>query len=318
MKEGSMPKNKKTGDGCSYRHGLLLAGDFACADKNCYYSAAYDVILCLYKKYRITNWDDIVSIPILFAVYCNSTAVFVQAVESILLGEYCSAEFGQGDVGDPKGVLPKWAYILSTQLSYEVHLRLDSNCAASTHSRSQTTGIALPHIDVRDGSAKFVSSLNALKGIIKDLWKSLGPSLAGHKSFNQTCQRAVYTKCTKVLKQLMKLPGIGSCTGMCIIQVLSGLGVIPGECNYFAAVGDGTGSYRFFKEVVGHENNTNNKTPLQMYNDMLFDITVRAGKHFNNRPTMMMVENLACEESRKMKKYNLKYFFQILFQQEGY
>ena len=317
MTEGSLARESKCGKGCSYVHGRIITNQLACADKNCYYSAAYDVILCLYKQYRITDWDDILSISVIFSVYCNSTALFVQAVESLLLGKYLGKKVSRIEqVQDPVKQIPKWAYILSTQLSYErsVQAKEQGYTAASTHSRSQVTGISmtLPHFDMHNARNNFAEMLQGLKVIIKGLWETLEPQLSKQSSFTKANQKLIYHECTSVLKKLKKLPGVGPFTSMCLIQFLSGIGIIPGECNFFAAVTHTkTGSYKFFHThaTVCH---STDKDRLKAYNDMLFDITSTVRDcSLNSKATMLDVENLACEEGRKNKKYDLKYHFQF-------
>ncbi len=302
--------------GCSYMHGRIITDQLACADKNCYYSAAYDVVLCLYKQYRIKDWDDILSIPVIFTVYCNSTALFVQAVESLLLGQYLGKEFlGPNKVSNPfRQKLPQWAYILSTQLYYENKKRTGEHklSPSSTHNRSQSTGRAstLPHFKEYNAMENFSALLNGLKGIISKIWANMEPTLTKQGScLPKSVRYLIYTTCTEMFLNLKKLNGVGGFTAMCLIQFLSGLGIIPSECNFFAAISScKTGSFKFFQKHVPVDG-LSDKATLKAYNDMLYHITEEVRRSTNPLATMMDVENLACEEERKNAKYDLKYHF---------
>ena len=303
---------------CHYKHGFIITDQLACADKNCYYSAAYDVILCLYKAYRITFWDDIISIPLVFIVYTNSTALFVQAIESLLLGKYCGQEFRDADqVENPIDKIPQWAYIVSQQLSYEKKKHNPANKGlngASSYNRSQCTGksMTLPCFEDNDAVRNFEMILLNLKSIIANVWLSYDKKMPKTTTaYGGDSQEVIFEQCTNLLEQLKNLPCFGGFTAECFIQFFAGLEIIPPEYNYFGAVtGNTTGPFKFFEEYIDSKDKPSNcNEKLKFYNQTLFNITKNCRLVQNQHTTMSEIENLCCENNRSSRKADLKYFF---------
>ena len=334
---------------CNYKHGGVITDEYACADKNCHYSPAFDMILSLYAKWKIDKWDDIVSIPLFFVVYTNGTPLFMQALESLLTGKHCGNTFNGFDEAcsiDCKG-LPKWAYILSRELLYAKKLQSDNpddvKSAATSNNRSQGTGpnMNLPHLDIHcstsssssSSSKRFVAILEAVKKIIKDIWEDYDAEIAkigrpSGNSFRAMDQKLVFEQCSAVMVKLTKVRGIGNFSAVCLIQFFAGLEINPPIYNYFGYVAPKLGPYKFLDDnlslnIDSREGENKNKRgrgkeveklKTEYFNREIFEISRLSRRWLNPQSTMLEVENLCCEiyrqqKNRGTKKTDVKYSF---------
>ena len=317
----------------SYRHGKIST-HIASADKNCYYSAPFDMVFSLIKKFRISNWDDVISIPLFFSVYTNGTPLYVQTVESLLLQRYLGKPFkGSQEVEESevykhyKNILPVWAYILTTQMAFEKHKETDkygnpkvtSKTGATTMNRTivTTPAMYLPHLD-NDSLQRFRPMLEGLKGVIQSVWLEYDKRMTkATNSFIGEEHWSVLSKiCTEAVKSLKDLKNIGEFTAVCLIQFLGGLEILPPSCNYFGYVCADMGPYHFFQNCYPEKKSMNKKKQLEEYNRELLEIALLCQKNLNTYCTMMEVENMCCEHSRMKRerdkrKVDVKYCYKF-------